>query len=318
MSLLNETFESAQGALGRGLSAARETVSGVALENFGFVKDFIHMCDQGWSLGWHERNGGNASYRLTPEEVESAYSFFSPNVSDWIEIGVQENALAGAYFLVTASGSFMQNIAADPKHSIGIVEINEAGDAYRICWGLRDGGKPTSEFSGHFLIHAVRMKATDNRSRVLYHAHPTSIIVLSKVLPLDACTFSRVLWKSMTECVMVFPEGVGVVGFEVPGSLELARASAREMEKTSAVIWAHHGLLCAGDNFDDAFSRMHAIVKAADIEIQTRLLVGSCLSSSNSSSQTMGNVTFNRISDSELRSIAHSLDLTINEEFLSQ
>ncbi len=318
MGILDNAFETAQGTIGRGVSAARETVSGVALENFGFVKDFICMCDRGWSFGWHERNGGNASYRLTSEQVESSQTFFSPNISDWIELGVQDATLAGAYFLVTAAGSYMQNIASDPKHSVGIVEINDTGNAYRICWGLHDGGRPTSEFAGHFLIHAARMKATDGYARVLYHAHPTSVIVLSKVLTLDAHTFSRVLWKAMTECVMVFPEGVGVVGFEVPGSLELAHASAREMEKTSAVVWAHHGLLCSGENFDDTFSRMHAIVKAADIEVQTRIITGACMGNSNNTNTSVGNTTFNRISDSELRSVAQSLDLSVNEEFLSK
>lgn len=34
-----------------------------------FVKGFIRMCDDGWNQGWHERNGGNLSYRVKPEEV---------------------------------------------------------------------------------------------------------------------------------------------------------------------------------------------------------------------------------------------------------
>ena len=35
-----------------------------------FVQGFIRMCDDGYALGFHERNGGNASYRMKPEEVE--------------------------------------------------------------------------------------------------------------------------------------------------------------------------------------------------------------------------------------------------------
>ena len=35
-----------------------------------FVKGFIKMADDGYQQGWHERNGGNLSYRLKPEEVE--------------------------------------------------------------------------------------------------------------------------------------------------------------------------------------------------------------------------------------------------------
>ena len=35
-----------------------------------FVKGFIRMADDGFRMGWHERNGGNLSYRIRPEEVE--------------------------------------------------------------------------------------------------------------------------------------------------------------------------------------------------------------------------------------------------------
>ena len=35
-----------------------------------FVQGFIKMADDGYKQGWHERNGGNLSYRLKSEEVE--------------------------------------------------------------------------------------------------------------------------------------------------------------------------------------------------------------------------------------------------------
>ena len=35
-----------------------------------FMKGFIKMADDGFQQGWHERNGGNLSYRLKAEEVE--------------------------------------------------------------------------------------------------------------------------------------------------------------------------------------------------------------------------------------------------------
>ena len=33
------------------------------------VKGFIRMCNDGWLQGWHERNGGNLTYRMTEEDV---------------------------------------------------------------------------------------------------------------------------------------------------------------------------------------------------------------------------------------------------------
>ena len=36
-----------------------------------FAKGFIRVCDDGFNQNWHERNGGNLSYRIKHEEVES-------------------------------------------------------------------------------------------------------------------------------------------------------------------------------------------------------------------------------------------------------
>jgi len=32
---------------------------------------FARLCDDGYHRGWHERNGGNLSYRMKEEEVAS-------------------------------------------------------------------------------------------------------------------------------------------------------------------------------------------------------------------------------------------------------
>ena len=56
--------EGDQSALGCVASVPCEEVSAAALEDAKFVRGFVRMCDDGWTQGWHERNGGNASYRL--------------------------------------------------------------------------------------------------------------------------------------------------------------------------------------------------------------------------------------------------------------
>ena len=81
-----------------------------------------------------------------------------------------------------------------------IIEVDEAGENYRICWGLRDGGRPTSELPTHLMNHEVKALATDGRYRVIYHAHPANIIALTFVLPLTDEAFTRELWEMATEC----------------------------------------------------------------------------------------------------------------------
>ena len=122
-------IDQAQDLLAKGASAARGAVSGVAVEQLGFVRGFVRLCSDGWGQGWHERNGGNLTYRMTEADASAARPFFNPEPSPWVPMGVQAADLGGAFFLTTGSGRYMRNVAADPAHNIGIVEINPEGDA---------------------------------------------------------------------------------------------------------------------------------------------------------------------------------------------
>ena len=77
-----------------------------------FVQGFIKMADDGFKQGWHERNGGNLSYRIKPEEVESIRSRLNDS-QDWKPIGTKVPGLAGEFFLVTGSGKYFINIIVD-------------------------------------------------------------------------------------------------------------------------------------------------------------------------------------------------------------
>ena len=296
-------FDSAQGVIDKGVSAAKGVVSGVAVEQQPFMKGFVRLCADGWDQGWHERNGGNLTYRMTDGEVADCRPFFYDNPSDWVSLGLQADNLRGAFFAVTGAGCYLRNVPLDTARNVGIVEINASGDGCRVVWGLKDGGRPSSEFPSHFMIHSVRVDATGSLSRVLYHAHPTNVVALTSVMPLDARTITRALWKAMTECIIAFPKGVGVLPWMVPGGAEIAVATSELMKTYDAVIWAQHGLFCSGADFDSAFGLMHAIEKAADIYARARLLNG-------------GGEFENAISDEGLRAIGRNLGLGINEDFL--
>ena len=264
------------------------------------IKDFIRMCNDGWELGYHERNGGNLTYRMRPEEValcKDAFTYDKP----WVKMGVQAENLKNEFFIATGSGKFFRNVILAPQDNICIVEINDAGDSWRIVWGLEKGGVPTSEFPSHFMNHSVRVKATDGAYRVIYHAHTPSLIALTYVLPLTSRDFTRVLWQSATECPVVFPGGVGVVPWMVPGGADIALATSKLMEEFDAAVWAHHGLFCSGPDFDITFGLMHTIEKAADIYVRA-------LSCGQGIRQT--------ISDDNLRAIAKDFGVQLREEFL--
>lgn len=265
------------------------------------IQDFIRMCDDGWQQGWHERNGGNLTYRMTKEEIEECRPFFA-EPREWVTMGVCGENLANEYFITTGSGKFFRNVILDPNHSIGIVEINSNGDAWRIVWGLENGAKPTSEFPSHFMNHSVRALATDGKCRVIYHAHTPNLIAMTYTLPLTDKEFTRALWKSATECPVVFPNGVGVVPWMVPGGTDIAKATSEKMKQYDAVVWAHHGLFCSGENFDVTFGLMHTIEKAAQIY--------------NLVMATNHGEVLQTITDENLQAIADDFGVVLNKKFL--
>ncbi|MGN1140383.1 MAG: rhamnulose-1-phosphate aldolase [Oliverpabstia sp.] len=232
-----------------------------------FVRGFIKMADDGFQQGWHERNGGNLSYRLKDEEVEE----IRPRLNDhgeWKPIGTSVPGLAGEFFLVTGSGKYFRNIIVDPEACLTIIELDSKGENYRIRWGLVEGGRPTSELPAHLMNHEVKKRVTGGKHRVIYHAHTTNIIALTFVLPLEDKIFTRELWESATECPVVFPDGVGVVPWMVPGGRDIAVATSKLMESYDVAIWAHHGMFCSGEDFDLTFGLMHTVEKSAEILVK--------------------------------------------------
>jgi rhamnulose-1-phosphate aldolase len=116
--------------------------------------------------------------------------------------------------------------------------------------------------------HQVIKQKTDNVYRVVYHAHTTNIIALTFILPLRDEVFTRELWEMATECPVVFPSGVGVVPWMVPGGRDIAVETSRLMEKYDVAVWAHHGMFATGENFDLTFGLMHTVEKSAEILVK--------------------------------------------------
>ena len=273
----------------------------MSIKDVKVIKDFCQLCDDGWLQGWHERNGGNLTYRLTDAEVAELRPYFDETPRPWVNMGVTGANLAGTYFLSTGSGKYFRNAVTRTEDTICICEINDKGDSYRIVWGLVNGGKPTSEFPSHFMNHSVRYDVTGGSDRVIYHAHPANTIALTFIVPLNDRDMTRVLWKSMTECPVVFPRGIAVVPWMVPGGADIAMASCVKMKEYDAVVWAHHGLFVSGPDFDTAFGLMHTVEKSAEIFIRFK---------------STGMEQLQTITDDDLRAVANEFNAPLREEFL--
>ena len=239
----------------------------MSIMDLDFMQGYIRMAGNGAAMGWHELNGGNLTYRLTDEDIEGAVPFFTLD-KPWREIGVTVANLANCYFAATGSGKFLANVPLAPQDNLCIAQIDETGAQYRIVWGLEKGGVPTSEFPAHLMNHSVKLDVTGGKHRVIYHAHTPSMIALTNVLPLTDYDFTRALWGAMTECAVVFPEGIGVLPWMVCGGAQIAKATSELMKQYNVAVWAFHGTFCSGESFDRAFGLMHTAEKSAGIYLQ--------------------------------------------------
>lgn len=231
-----------------------------------FVADMKRITTDMWSKGWDERNGGNVSLRLLDRDV-------APYLPIWkgervLPLSEPLESLSGQYFLVTGSGKYFRNVQFDPETNLGVIRILSGGRNFQVLWGYRDGAVPTSELPAHLKSHAVRQKVSTERDRVIMHCHATNLIALSYVLESSTANVTRALWEGSTECLVVFPEGVGVLNWMVPGTDTIGDATAEMLAQHPLVLWPFHGVFAAGESLDHAFGLVETAEKSAEMLVK--------------------------------------------------
>ena len=237
-----------------------------------FVREMCETTANMYRLGWDERNGGNISYLLKEEEV-AEYLDLSKVERVIPLMGVNEvdfdaSPLEGKIFIVTGTGKYFKNVEKDPESNLGIVRIGKGGKNVELLWGYKDGGRPTSEFPAHMMSHIARL-SVDPENRVVMHSHPTNTLAMNYVHELDEKKFTHSLWEMCTECIVVFPEGVGVLPWMLCGTTEIGKATAEKMKNFRLVVWAMHGIYGAGKTLDETFGLIETVEKAAQIYMLT-------------------------------------------------
>lgn len=227
-----------------------------------FVKEMMKTTLNMWNLGWDERNGGNISYLLEESEVKEYVDV--DNVCRKMDLPFTVKELANKYFIVTGSGKYFKNVMDDPSNNIGIIRVSEDGMYIDILWGYEDGGRPTSELAAHFMSHINRLEL-DKNHRVVIHTHATNLLAMTFIHELDTKKITKTLWQMCTECLVVFPDGVGIIPWMLPGSDEIGRATAEKMKEHRLVIWPQHGIFGVGTSMDEAFGLIETAEKAAII-----------------------------------------------------
>lgn len=152
-----------------------------------FIKEMCETTANMYRLGWDERNGGNISCLLDEKEVGD-YLDLNEVIRE-IPIGFKASDLVGKIFLVTGTGKYFKNVNDDPAANLGVIRIGKSGDVAELLWGYSDGGKFTSELPAHLMSHMARLKQ-DPENRIVMHTHPTNVVAMTHVHPLDDKNFT--------------------------------------------------------------------------------------------------------------------------------
>ena len=231
-----------------------------------FLREMCKTVSNMYRLGWDERNGGNVSLLL--DEGEVAKYLDLKKVKRTIPIGFDAKELAGKIFLVTGTGKYFKNVEDDPENNLGIIRIAPDGATAELLWGYSDGGRFTSELPAHLMSHIARLKVNP-KNRVVMHCHPVNLLAMTFIHSLDEREFTRSLWRTCTECMVVFPDGIGVLPWMLCGTPEIGIATAEKMNDFRLVVWAQHGIYGAGADLDETFGLIETAEKGAEIYMKT-------------------------------------------------
>ncbi len=261
-----------------------------------FLIEMMQTTANMYRLGYDERNGGNISYMLDPD-VAGEYLDLN-KVIRTIPTGFDAKALAGKIFIVTGTGKYFKNVEYDPENNLGIIRIADDGVTAELLWGYRDGGRFTSELPAHLMSHIARL-SVDPDNKIIMHCHPDYTLAMTQVHEMNERAITRTLWKQMTESIVVFPEGVGVLPWMVCGTNAIGEATAEKMKEYRIVLWTLHGIYGCGKDMDEAFGLIETVEKAAKMYMLTAHLPN-----------------VNTITDQNLVDLAARFSLNYRKDFL--
>ena len=165
-----------------------------------------------------------------------------------------------------------------PHEDTGIIQLTPKG--YRVVAGFVTGKRPTSEIFMHILAHAARLKV-DSNHRVVIHNHATNIVIYSLLDEVTSESLTLDLWSVLTESIVVFHDGIAVLPWEVPGTQLIGDDTARELETHRLVVWAKHGVLSTGKDYQDCFGLIETADKAAHIALELKRVSGKSIHENN-------------------------------------
>ena len=226
------------------------------------TREFRAVAEVLYIKGWAEASAGNMSLRLAA--IPEAIGKRTPDPQRFHDTTLDMTDLIGDYFLVTASGSRMRDIAQDPEKGLCLVKIIDK----RRFWLVAGGGKPSSEWPTHAGLHAL-FKGSRTGEKAVVHCHPLSLIALSHVFA-DEKEMNERIFRLQHETRLFVPEMLGLIPYNITGSKSLAKASREKLKEFRLALWDKHGVIACGRSLNEALDRIEVVEKAAAIYLQLK------------------------------------------------
>lgn len=211
------------------------------------------------ALGAAEGAAGNLSIFVRTSEA--------PPYPEQATIALPVNvlALAGGWLIVTGSGRRLRDVRHSPQTTLCWLYVHDNGTQATLhaAASLR----PTSELNTHLAAHSAQVAANGLTLHAVVHAQPLRLTYLSHIARYhDPATLSRRLLRWQPETIMEFPEGIGTLPFEMPGSDEQARVTAAALQRYRAVVWQKHGIVARATQIGKATDLVEYAEAAAHYE----------------------------------------------------
>ena len=221
-----------------------------------------------WQKGWAERNGGNITVNVTDlvdDEVRRLPALAGP-----FPIGKELPCLRGTYFYAKGTGKRMRDLARRPMENGAVIRIKDDCASYEIV--ADQVVMPTSELPSHLELQNYLL-STGSSYKATLHTHPIELVAMSHIQRfLRPGEMTRVLWSMIPETLAFAPLGIGIVPYQLPGSLRLAEATLEQIKTHDVVLWEKHGTVAVGRDIMDAFDQTDVLCKAANIYMCARAM----------------------------------------------
>ena len=215
------------------------------------LRDIGEAGRQVTALGAAEGSAGNIS--IFVRQLHGLEDRYRPWGQYSLPVAVP--ALAGGWVVVSGTGRRLRDLGDSPETTCCLLYIQAGGEQ-----ALRYAGidlLPTSELNSHLAIHQDLVWRFGLAYQAIVHAQPLHLTYLSHLPQYgDTQSLNRRLMRWEPETILVFPEGIGMLPFEVPGSPALMHATLAGLRTHRAVIWQRHGIVARSD---------HSARKASDL-----------------------------------------------------